>query len=157
MSSERQLNTMETTSTCILSLKPYTTNIKKLNETRIWFWERLSCINIYNAIAYNIIKTGNGSSPNLEFQLQKCFLIYTLGHSFQPSNTLLCSVFRVLKPNFDSVTTEIATGWRTKKETKCFFFNFPQKMRQIILKINKNIFFYFWARQGLTLVLHILI
>ena len=59
------LNTMETTSTHILSLKPYTTNINKLNDTRIWFRRRLSCINIYNAIAYNIIKTGNCNSPNL--------------------------------------------------------------------------------------------
>jgi len=30
-------------------------------------------------------------------------------------------------------------------------------MRQIILKRNKNIFFDFWVRQGLTLVLRILI
>jgi len=33
--SQRELNTIETTSTHILSLKPHTTNIKKLNDTRI--------------------------------------------------------------------------------------------------------------------------
>jgi len=27
---------------------------------------------MYNAIAYNIMKTGNCSSPNLDFWLQKC-------------------------------------------------------------------------------------
>jgi len=64
MSSQRQLHTMETTSTHILSLKAHTTNINKLNDTRIWFRRRLSCINIYNAIAHNIIKTGNDNFPN---------------------------------------------------------------------------------------------
>jgi len=33
--SQREFNTTETTSTHILSLKPHTTNIKKLNDTRI--------------------------------------------------------------------------------------------------------------------------
>jgi len=33
--SQRQLYTTETTNTHILSLKPHTTNIKKLNDTRI--------------------------------------------------------------------------------------------------------------------------
>jgi len=33
--SQRELNTTKTTNTHILSLKPYTTNIKKLNDTRI--------------------------------------------------------------------------------------------------------------------------
>jgi len=44
--SQRQLYTTETTNTHILSLKPHTTNIKKLNDTRIWFRRKLSCINI---------------------------------------------------------------------------------------------------------------
>jgi len=33
--SQRELNTTEPTNTHILSLKPHTTNIKKLNDTRI--------------------------------------------------------------------------------------------------------------------------
>jgi len=62
---------METTNTHILSLKPHTTNIKKLNVQEFGLGEDFHA-SLYNAIAYNIIKTGNGSSPNLEFQLQIC-------------------------------------------------------------------------------------
>jgi len=59
MESYRVLNTMETTSIPILSLKSHTTNIKNFGSGEGFH------ASIYNVIAYNIIQKGNGSSPNL--------------------------------------------------------------------------------------------
>jgi len=44
--SQREFNTIETTSTHIFSLKPHITNINRLNDKKIWFRRRLSCMNI---------------------------------------------------------------------------------------------------------------